>query len=143
MPAAKAAAAEEEEDDDDVDLFDSDDDEEEDEAAAKLRAQRLADYAKRKAAKPKGVAKSLISLDVKPWDDETDMDALLKYVTSIEMDGLKWGSHKFVPVGFGIRKLQINCVVEDEKVSMDDLQEKIEEGDDWVQSSDVVAMSKL
>jgi elongation factor 1-beta len=34
-----------------------------------------------------------------PWDDETDMDAMLKAVKSIEMDGLLWGASKLVPVG--------------------------------------------
>ena len=82
-------------------------------------------------------------MDVKPWDDETDMDELQKAVLAIEMDGLTWGGHKLVAVGFGIKKLQINLVVEDDKVSIDDLQQKIEEDEDHVQSTDIVAMSKL
>lgn len=59
------------------------------------------------------------------------------------MDGLVWGAHTFIPVGFGIKKLQINCVIEDDKVSLDDLQGLIEEGEDWIQSSDIAAMQKL
>jgi len=39
---------------------------------------------------------------------------------------------KLVPVGFGIKKLQIMCVVEDEKVSVEELQEKIEAFEDFV-----------
>ena len=112
--AAPAAAAEEE--DDDIDLFGSDD-EEVDEAAEKLKAQRLAEYAAKKAHKPKTIAKTTVSLDVKPWDDETDMDALTAAVKSIELDGLLWGGSQLVPIGYGIKKLQINCVVEDDKVS--------------------------
>lgn len=49
----------------DVDLFASDD--EEDEETARVRNERLAEYNARKAAKPKAVAKSLLTLDVKPW----------------------------------------------------------------------------
>merc|ERR1712170_119619 len=51
-PAPKAAAApvEEDDDDDDIDLFGSDD-EEEDAAAEKLKAERVAAYNERKAAK--------------------------------------------------------------------------------------------
>lgn len=71
------------------------------------------------------------------------MNALEEGVRAIEQDGLVWGGAKLVPVGYGVRKLQINLVVEDEKVSIDDLQEKIAELEDWVQSSDVVAMQKL
>ena len=71
------------------------------------------------------------------------MDELTANVKAIEMDGLVWGGHKLVAVGFGIKKLQINLVVEDDKVSLDDLQEKIAEDEDHVQSTDVVAMQKL
>ncbi|AET40563.1 translation elongation factor 1 subunit beta Ecym_6180 [Eremothecium cymbalariae DBVPG len=142
LPAATAsAAAEEEEDDEDVDLFGSD--EEEDQEAEKLKAQRLAEYNARKAAKPKPAAKSIVTLDVKPWDDETDLEALLASVKAIEMDGLCWGAHQWIAVGFGIKKLQINLVIEDAKVSLDELQQAIEENEDYVQSTDVAAMQKL
>lgn len=60
---AKAPAAE---DDDDVDLFGSDD-EEEDAEAARIRDERLAEYRKKKENKPKVAAKSVVTLDVKPW----------------------------------------------------------------------------
>jgi len=76
-------------------------------------------------------------------DDTTDMKELEASVRSIEKDGLVWGASKLLPVGFGIKKLQINMVIEDEKVSLDELQEQIEEFEDYVQSSDVAAMQKL
>ena len=50
---------------------------------------------------------------------------------------------KLVPVGYGINKLQLMCVVEDEKVSIDELCEQIAEFEDFVQSVDVAAMSKI
>lgn len=50
---------------------------------------------------------------------------------------------KLVPVGYGINKLQIICVVEDEKVSIDDLQEKIQDFEDFVQSVDIVGFNKI
>uniref|UniRef100_A0A915J391 Translation elongation factor EF1B beta/delta subunit guanine nucleotide exchange domain-containing protein n=1 Tax=Romanomermis culicivorax TaxID=13658 RepID=A0A915J391_ROMCU len=81
---------------------------------------------------PGPIAKSSVILDVKPWDDETDMGEMEKVVRSIAMDGLLWGASKLVPVGYGIRKLQIMCVVEDDKVSVEELQEKIEGFDDFV-----------
>ncbi|KAH7171100.1 hypothetical protein EDB81DRAFT_777648 [Dactylonectria macrodidyma] len=137
--AAPAAAAE---DDDDVDLFGSDD-EEEDAEAARIREERLAEYKKKKDNKPKTIAKSVVTLDVKPWDDETDMAALEAAVRAIDLDGLVWGASKLVPVGYGVRKLQINMVVEDEKVSVTELTEQIEEIEDYVQSTDVAAMQKL
>ncbi|KAK2069495.1 hypothetical protein P8C59_004074 [Phyllachora maydis] len=129
-------------DDDDVDLFGSDD-EEEDAEAARIREERLAEYRKKKESKPKTTAKSVVTMDVKPWDDETDMQKLEESVRSIQKDGLVWGASKLVPVGYGVRKLQINLVVEDEKISLDDLQEEIAGFEDFVQSSDIAAMQKL
>lgn len=128
-------------DDDDIDLFGSD--EEEDAEATRLKEERLAAYAAKKAKKPAIVAKSSILLDVKPWDDETDMAKLEECVRSIQMDGLVWGQSKLVPVGYGIKKLQINCVVEDDKVGTDILEEKITEFEDFVQSMDVAAFNKI
>jgi len=139
---AKTPAAEEEEEDEE-DLFGSDDDEEEDAEAVRIREENLAKYREKKAAKPKLAAKSIVTMDVKPWDDETDMVALEKAVRGIEKDGLVWGGSQLVAVGFGIKKLQINLVVEDEKVSTSDLQEQIEEFEEYVQSTDIAAMQKL
>ena len=68
------------------------------------------------------------------------MKALEAAVRSIEKDGLVWGASKLVPVGFGIKKLQINLVIEDEKVSLGDLEEEIQEFEDYVQSTDIVSV---
>merc|ERR1712027_104154 len=136
---AKKAA----DDDDDVDLFGSDDEEEESEEAKRIREERLAAYHAKKSKKPAVIAKTSVLLDCKPWDDETDMNAMLKEVKKIQMDGLVWGASKLVPVGYGINKLQVMCVVEDEKVSIDELQEKICDLEDYVQSCDVAAMNKI
>ena len=128
-------------DDDDVDLFASDD--EEDAEAERIRAERLKAYSEKKSQKPALIAKSSIVLDVKPWDDETDMKEMEKNVRTLEMDGLVWGASKLVPVGYGINKLQIMCVVEDDKVSVDELVEKIQEFEDFVQSVDIAAFNKI
>jgi len=152
-PAAPAAKKQEEsededDDDDDMDFFGSDDDEV-DEEAERVKAERVAAYNAKKAAKvaTKGAvaAKSMITLDVKPFDDETDLDALaIKIKSEIVMDGLVWGGkHEKKPLAFGIFKLVVTAVVEDEKVSTDDLTEKIEEYEDEVQSVDIAAFNKL
>lgn len=71
------------------------------------------------------------------------MAALEAAVRGIEKDGLLWGTSKLVPVGFGIKKLQINLVIEDEKISLSELEEEIQEFEDYVQSTDVATMQKL
>ena len=40
------------------------------------------------------IAKSNIILDVKPWDDETDMAEMERRVREIQCDGLLWGTCK-------------------------------------------------
>ncbi|XP_060537266.1 probable elongation factor 1-delta [Cylas formicarius] len=128
-------------DDDDIDLFASGSDEE-DEETAKIREERLAAYAAKKSKKPVLIAKSNVILDVKPWDDETDMAQVEANVRAIESDGLLWGASKLVPLAYGIRKLQISSVVEDDKVSIDWLTEQIEELE-LVQSVDIAAFNKI
>ncbi|XP_021168580.2 eukaryotic translation elongation factor 1 delta a (guanine nucleotide exchange protein) isoform X3 [Fundulus heteroclitus] len=147
VPCAKAAPVQQvkvtngdDADDDDIDLFGSD---EEDEEAERIKQERLEAYAAKKAKKPTVIAKSSILLDVKPWDDETDMAKLEECVRTVQMDGLLWGASKLVPVGYGIKKLQINCVVEDDKVGTDILEEEITKFEDYVQSVDVAAFNKI
>ncbi|KAM8849172.1 eukaryotic translation elongation factor 1 delta a (guanine nucleotide exchange protein) isoform 2-T2 [Spinachia spinachia] len=125
--------------DSDIDLFGSDDDEE----AERIKQERLDAYAAKKSKKPALIAKSSILLDVKPWDDETDMGKLEECVRSVQMDGLLWGASKLVPVGYGIKKLQINCVVEDDKVGTDILEEELTKFEDYIQSIDVAAFNKI
>lgn len=62
-PKAAPDAAEE---DDDMDLFGSESEEEDPEVVAE-REKRLADYKKKKEGKAKPAAKSIVTMDVKPW----------------------------------------------------------------------------
>ena len=48
---------------------------------------------------------------MQPWDDETDMVKLEEAVRAIQADGLLWGASKLVPVGYGIKKLQIRSAL--------------------------------
>ncbi|XP_050373874.1 elongation factor 1-beta-like [Argentina anserina] len=133
--APKAAA----EDDDDLDLF-GDETEDDKKAAEEIQA------AKKATTKKKESGKSSVLLDVKPWDDETDMKKLEEAVRSIEMEGLFWGACKLVPVGYGIKKLQIMLTIVDDLVSVDTLIEEhltVPPCDEWIQSCDIVAFNKI
>jgi len=129
-------------DDDDFDPFA---DEEEDEEAEKAKMARMKEIAK--TAKSYGkvvIAKSLIIFEVKPWGEETDLDALAKKILGIEMDGLFWKTeYKKEPIAYGVFKIVIGATVEDDKVSTDELQEKIEAFEEEVQSVDIAAFNKL
>merc|ERR1712215_6346 len=137
-----APAIVDDQEDDDIDLFGSED-EEEDAEKARITAERLKEYHEKKAKKSAVIAKTSVLFDVKPWADDTDLGAMKDACLSIEMDGLIWGASKLVPVGYGIQKLQIMCTVEDEKVSIEELGEKMEAFEEFVQSVDVAAMNKI
>ncbi|VDO95888.1 unnamed protein product [Soboliphyme baturini] len=143
-PSAASPAAKEEEED--IDLFGSSEDEDDEAAKAekeKIRLERLKAYNEKKAKKPKEVAKSNIILDVKPWGDDTDLKEMEKRIRDITADGLVWGASRTIPVAYGIKKIQISCVVEDDKVGTDFLEEAITGMEDLVQSVDVVAFNKI
>uniref|UniRef100_A0A453B3V5 Translation elongation factor EF1B beta/delta subunit guanine nucleotide exchange domain-containing protein n=1 Tax=Aegilops tauschii subsp. strangulata TaxID=200361 RepID=A0A453B3V5_AEGTS len=135
---AEAPAADDD-DDSDVDLFGEETEEEK--KAAEERA------AKAKAStKKKESGKSSVLLDVKPWDDETDMVKLEEAVRSIKMEGLLWGASKLMPVGYGIKKLQIMMTIIDDLVSVDTLIEDhlcVEPANEYIQSCDIVAFNKI
>mgnify|MGYP000940161820 CR=1 FL=1 len=142
-PPAKKEAPAKKADDDMDDLFGSDDD---DDAAAKAAA-AAAKAAKASKDKKKKVviAMSLVMLEVKPMDDQVDLDALAPRIfKEITQDGLFWKTeYKKVPVAFGIFKLIIGFSCEDEKTSVDDIVEKIEAMDDMVQSVEIQAFNKI
>jgi len=127
--------------DDDFDLFDDED--EDSEEKQRIKEERLKQYADKKVGKKEVIAKSSILLDVKPWDDETDMKALEAAVRGISIDGLIWGQSKLIPVAYGVKKLQIGCVIEDDKVSTEALEEQICSFEDHVQSVDIAAFNKI
>jgi len=124
------------------DLFEEDAEAEEQHERDLEERRKKADEAKGKKAKDV-IAKSSLLLDVKPWDDETPMVKLEEAVRSISLEGLTWGASKLVPVGYGIKKLQISAVVVDDLVSVDDLEEKITAFEDFVQSMDIAAFNKI
>ena len=127
---------------DDFDPFADELDEEE---VAQMERMKAKAAAAGKDKKKEGlVAKSLIIWEVKPYEAETDLDLLAKEILAIKMDGLDWKTeYKKEPVAYGVFKIVIGAVVEDEKVSTDDVQEKIEAMEELVQSVDIVAFNKL
>ncbi|KAJ8552109.1 hypothetical protein K7X08_028552 [Anisodus acutangulus] len=134
--AAKPSA--DDDDDDDIDLFGEETEEEKKAAEAR--------EATKASTKKKESGKSSVLMDVKPWDDETDMKKLEEAVRSVEMEGLFWGASKLVPVGYGIKKLQIMLTIIDDLVSVDTLiEERLTEEpiNEYVQSCDIVAFNKI
>lgn len=109
-PAAPAA-------DDDVDLFGEDPNVEEE-------AKQLA--AAKAGAHKAEVGKSSVVFEVKPASSSVNLDEIsAKIIQNVQREGLKWGSDfKKMPIGYGIFKLHIGCVLVD-SISTDELIEEI------------------
>mmetsp|Transcript_19336 Transcript_19336/g.20953 ORF Transcript_19336/g.20953 Transcript_19336/m.20953 type:complete len:214 (-) Transcript_19336:99-740(-) len=151
-PAAKAAPAKKA--DDEIDLFgDSDGETAEERAATKARKERMElarklkeekDAAEGKKKKVKEVEKSLVVLEVKPWEADTDLEAVWKKIIEYKQEGLTWGqTFKLEPVAFGIKKLVLTVTIVDALVLLDDITENIEALEEWVQSVQVASMNKI
>mmetsp|Transcript_24478 Transcript_24478/g.30507 ORF Transcript_24478/g.30507 Transcript_24478/m.30507 type:complete len:109 (+) Transcript_24478:2119-2445(+) len=98
----------------------------------------------KKKTKAAPVAKSIILWEVKPWGPDTNLDELAQQILAMEQEGLFWKTeYKKEPVAYGIFKLIIGAVVEDVKVSTDDVAERIEQLKDFVQSVDILSFNKL
>merc|ERR1711998_581346 len=100
------------------DLFGEDDDEEAAKEAAfemKAKAQNAKKAADLKAKGKVIIAKSIVIWDVKPFGSETDLKILANKILAIEKDGLVWKTEwKKEPLAFGVFKVQIGAVIEDE-----------------------------
>lgn len=177
-PAPVAAPATKKADDDeDFDVFgDEGDDEVKDEAPKESRADMLARL--KKEAELRTIAKeakqrTLVAIEIKPWDVEQDLVELFKKITvTVTQDGLKWAeSCNLADVAFGIKKIQttftMGATKYDTKVmtprfaccihsilsqlkppffftsSSDDVVEAILAMEDEVQSCEVISMNVL
>lgn len=126
---------------DDDDLFADDGGE----AAKKLQA-KLQKEAEERANRKMKEAKSMIVLEVKPFEADTDLEALALNIKAITHEGIQnWGQeHKLEKIAYGICKLVISVIVWDVKIGIDDIVDLItEKYEDQVQSVDVQAMSKV
>lgn len=139
-PAPKEAPADECDD-----LFADDDPEEEakrKELEKKIKEKKEAE----KQKKPALIQKSIILLDVKVWEIEQNLDDLSKKIfAELVKEGLVWKQeYQILDVAFGVKKLRIGCVIEDEKVSVDDdIVEYLQSWENDIQSVDIVSFNKI
>jgi elongation factor 1-beta len=98
---------------------------EDDDEAAQLVAEKAAAFRKQreeaKAAKRQQM--STVVLNVKPWDDTTDMAALEAQVRKVchssGPEAIVWGESNLIDVGYGIKSLKITCRIVRETVSIE------------------------
>ena len=80
----------------------------------------------------------------KGWEKDQDLEALAKKIIStIKKDGLQWNTgFKLEEVAFGIKKLVIAMLVEDDKCSVDEIIEELQSWEDDIQSVETVSFNK-
>ena len=132
------------------DIYDDDDNDAETKARrARMEAARkekeAADAKKpKKPKKEKEAERSLIVLDVKPWEADTNLEELWKKIIEYKKEGLTWGAtFKLEPVAFGIKKLVMTCTIVDKLIVMDDITDVIEGFEDYVQSVTIASFNKI
>jgi len=144
-PKKAATPAKKKADDDDFDVFGDDDEEEEKpkESRAEMLA-RLKKEAEERTAKKEAKQRTLVAIEIKPWDVEQDLMVLWKKITTeVTQDGLKWGeSCTLADVAYGIKKIQCTFTMGVNN-SSDDVVEAIEAYEDEVQSCEVTSMNVL
>jgi elongation factor 1-beta len=112
--------------------------------ARKLKEEKDAKDGKVKKEKAKVLEKSLVVLEVKPWEADTDLEAVWRQIIQYQQEGLSWGeTFKLEPVAYGIKKLVMTCTIVDSLVLLDDITENIEAIEEFVQSVTVAAMNKI
>jgi elongation factor 1-beta len=137
----KEEKKEEKNEDDDFDPF-AEETEEDKANLAKLKEKNKGEKKKEKKAE---VQKSFVLIDVKVFEPEQDLDALAhKIQTTIKRDGLVWKQeYKLQEVAFGVKKIVMGLIVDDETVSVDDIIDELTSWENEIQSVDIVAFNKL
>ena len=124
---------------DDMDLF-GEETEEEKKAKEEMKQKNKG----KKKEKKKPVDKSHVILEIKGWEKDQDLEALAKKIIStIKKDGLQWNTgFKLEEVAFGIKKLVIAFLAEDDKCSVQEITDELESWEDDIQSVEVVSFNK-
>lgn len=112
--------------------------------AKKLKEEKDAKDGKVKKEKEKMVEKSLVVLEVKPWEADCNLEMVWNEIKKYQQEGLSWGeTFKLEPIAYGIMKLVMTCTIVDSLVLMDDITDAIEGLETWVQSVQVASMNKI
>ena len=135
----KEEKKEEKAEEDDMDLFG-----EENEDDKKAKEEMKKKNKEKKKDKKKPIDKSHVIMEIKGWEENQDLEALAKKIIStIKKDGLQWNTgYKLEEVAFGIKKLVIAFLAEDDKVSVQEITDELESWEDEIQSVDVVSFNK-
>ena len=87
---------------------------------------------------------SIILLEIKIWDSEQDLEHLVNKIHKIEKEGLYWKKeYKLEEIAFGIKKIILTLIVDDDKISIDELIDQIESWENEIHSVDILSFKEL
>jgi len=96
------------------------------------------EYSRKQNKKKKGI---LLTLDLKPWDSDVNLEQLKQQLLDIQIEEVRWllEEAEILPVGFGINKVRQKCLIQEDydMVELTDL--LCERLGDFVQSVDIVS----
>lgn len=93
----------------------------------------------------KPLPKSRLTIEIKPYEIETDLYSLAERITEIRREGyivvywrLTWsGCYKTVDVAYGMQKLVLEMLLDDDKIEVGEVIEAVEQQFEEVMSVDV------
>ena len=93
----------------------------------------------------KKVNKTHVILEIKGWEADQDLEALAKkIINTIKKEGLSWNTgYKLEEVAFGIKKLVISFLAEDDKCSVQEIVDELESWENDIQNFEIVSFNKL
>ena len=117
----------------------------EDEENADRLLERLTKEAQERRVEKESKQKTLVAIEIKPWDVEQDLQSLWRKIThTVTQPGLKWGeSCTMVDIGYGIKKIQCTFVMGVNNSSEDIVEDILSTMENDVQSVEITSMNVL
>ena len=100
--------------------------------------------------------RTIVVLDIKPYEAAADLEALAARILALEIPGVQWfpeipeyvpletdgDRRRIIPIGYGVSKLRLSCIIEDGMLEAEELGETIEDtdADEVVQSVDIAEL---
>ncbi|KAF1742016.1 hypothetical protein MXB_1183, partial [Myxobolus squamalis] len=124
--------------------LESDTEEEEDEylVESKYESNEKKELAPATKKKKEKVEKSLVVFDIMPLEATTNFEELIALIKKIKLQGLEWGEFSLEDFCYGIKKLRVACLLENEITSTDQIEELILDLDAYVQTTPFETYSK-
>lgn len=140
-------AAKEEKKEEEIDLFGEEEEELDPEEQKRIEETRKKiEAAKAAGKKPKKVDRSMLVLNITPYEDTTDMNMVLEEIPKrVQMEGLTWGKGEVQKGPFGVNIVAIACIIVDDLCSADDLCDQIIDAfdnGDLLQNAKIMSFNK-